>query len=66
MARSAVAALVWSDKYLAQSTAENVVNQYIYILEHSSFQQASATQRELLTDHCQEISDSILSLEANQ
>lgn len=48
---------------LAQSTAEDLVNGYISILEHSDVATANATAQAILADDYTEISDSILSLE---
>lgn len=49
---------------LSQAEAENLVGQYMSILEHSpSPQAANATAQALLDNNYQEISDSILSLE---
>lgn len=62
LASSAFAAPAWGN-CLAQSAAEDIVNQYITILSHPDISAANATAQALLADDYQEISDSILSLE---
>ena len=50
-------------KCLSQSTAENIVGQFITILNHYDVPAANATAQALLAEDFTETSDSILSLE---